>query len=224
MAAFLHGKELKEEVFMEQPEGFKDPSHPNHVCKLILTLHGLHQSARHWNEKVADFLVNLGMHQSQHDPSFFILLNGETLQGLITIHMDEIAIAGTDEFLSSFIKSLKSWFHISSETPPEQHLSICISCSADLSHFNLNQQTYIEKLKSQFFGEEETPTARTPYVQGFNTLVPASTDEDSNLAYNSLIGALLWLAQCTRPDISFAVNRLSQFLKKITKVHFNAAL
>ncbi len=157
------------------------------------------------------------MKKSQHDPTLFFLLNDHSLEGLITIHVDDIAISGTDEFLSSFRKSLKSRFLISSDTPLEQNLSICISRSAELSQFNLNQQTRIYELTSQFFGQEIPPTARTPYVQGFNTHVPAATDEYSNPAYNSLIGALLWLAQCTRTDISFAVKRLSSYLREIQR-------
>lgn len=223
-AAFLHGKNLGEEVYMEQPEGFRDHGSPNHVCKLILPLYGLHQSARLWNEQLTEFLQQSGLRQSEHDPYLFFLLEGECLHGLLTIHIDDIAFAEEDSFISSFSTSLKSPFPISANKPLESHLSICISRSPDLKYFNLNQKSYIEKLTSQYFPGKPPPTVHTPYINGFNTLSPSLDISQSNSNYNSLIGALLWLAQCTRPDISFAINRPSQFLKKNDDRHFHAAL
>lgn len=45
----------------------------------------------------------------------------------------------------------------------------------------------------------------------------------TNHPYCSFIGALLWLSNGTRPDITFAVNQLSSFMNNLTDVHWRAA-
>nr|GFA35619.1 retrovirus-related Pol polyprotein from transposon TNT 1-94 [Tanacetum cinerariifolium] len=57
--AFLNGP-LKEEVYVNQPDGFVDPHHPNKVCRLKKALYGLKQAPRAWYDKLSNFLVSKG--------------------------------------------------------------------------------------------------------------------------------------------------------------------
>ncbi|XP_060170707.1 uncharacterized protein LOC132601648 [Lycium barbarum] len=67
--AFLHG-ELKETVYMYQPMGFRDRTHPDYVWLLRKSLYGLKQAPRAWYRRFADFVFSLGFSNSRRSPSF----------------------------------------------------------------------------------------------------------------------------------------------------------
>ncbi|GKD66309.1 retrovirus-related pol polyprotein from transposon TNT 1-94 [Tanacetum coccineum] len=50
--------ELKEKVYVCQPEGFVDPNHPTHVYCLKKTLYGLKQSPQAWYDTLSWFLLD----------------------------------------------------------------------------------------------------------------------------------------------------------------------
>ena len=66
--AFLNGT-LKEQVYMEQPDGFEDGT--GKVCHLHRTLYGLKQSPREWYNDVNQTMQDMGFTSTAHDPSVF---------------------------------------------------------------------------------------------------------------------------------------------------------
>ena len=65
--AFLYG-DLREELYMEQPAGFKVKGREDEVCRLHRSLYGLKQSSRAWNEKFNSFLLKYGFTRGLADP------------------------------------------------------------------------------------------------------------------------------------------------------------
>nr|GFB42691.1 retrovirus-related Pol polyprotein from transposon TNT 1-94 [Tanacetum cinerariifolium] len=55
--AFLNG-DLKEEVYVSQPEGFVDPDHPTHVYRLKKAQYGLKKAPRAWYDMLSRFLLD----------------------------------------------------------------------------------------------------------------------------------------------------------------------
>jgi hypothetical protein len=71
---------------------------------------------------------------------------------------------------------------------------------------------------------DPSPPTFTPTDSAFKDLARRKPSKpESSGPYQQIVGSLLWAAQCNRPDISFAVNRLSQFLKDPSKAHWQAA-
>ncbi|GKA20745.1 putative ribonuclease H-like domain-containing protein [Tanacetum coccineum] len=70
-SAFLYGT-IKEEVYVTQPPGFKDPDYPEKVYKVIKAVYGLHQAPRAWYETLANYLLSNGFKRGKIDQTLFI--------------------------------------------------------------------------------------------------------------------------------------------------------
>nr|GFA06778.1 hypothetical protein [Tanacetum cinerariifolium] len=68
--AFLYGP-LKEEVYVNQPDGFVNPYHPDKVYRLKKALYGLKQAPRAWYDELSNFLVSKGFSKGSIDPTLF---------------------------------------------------------------------------------------------------------------------------------------------------------
>nr|GEZ13155.1 copia protein [Tanacetum cinerariifolium] len=89
--AFLNGN-LREEVYINQPDGFVDPDNPNHVYKLKKALYGLKQAPRAWCDMLSSFLLSYDFSKGLVDPTLFIRKNGNDLL-MVQIYVDDIIFA-----------------------------------------------------------------------------------------------------------------------------------
>ncbi|GJU59825.1 retrovirus-related pol polyprotein from transposon TNT 1-94 [Tanacetum coccineum] len=89
---FLNGS-LKEEVYVNQPDGFVDPHHPNKVYHLKKELYGLKQAPRAWYDELSNFIVSKGFSKGSIDPTLFIKNHGDDIL-LVQIYVDDSDHAG----------------------------------------------------------------------------------------------------------------------------------
>nr|GFA67012.1 retrovirus-related Pol polyprotein from transposon TNT 1-94 [Tanacetum cinerariifolium] len=87
---FLNGN-LREEVYVSQPDGFVDPDNLNHVYKLKKALYGLKQAPRAWYDMLSSFLLSKDFSKGSVDPTLFIRRNGNDLI-LVQIYVDDIIL------------------------------------------------------------------------------------------------------------------------------------
>ena len=221
--AFLNGH-LDKPVFMEQPPGFEDPQYPDWVCEVNRSLYGLKQSPRQWNIELHKALLDLGLTNSKYDPTLYFKLNSGTLVGALTTHVDDLAIVGEPGFVDSIILAVGKRFKIGADEELSHFLSLKISRDIPNKNILLNQSHYITEICDRFLDGKHV-SVPTPTDINFKNLKHRSlSDPPSPGPYPQLIGSLLWVSQCTRPDISFAVNRLSQYLRDPSDTHWHAGL
>nr|GEW52204.1 hypothetical protein [Tanacetum cinerariifolium] len=88
--AFLYGP-LKEEVYINQPDGFVDPYHLDKVYRLKKALYGIKQAPRAWYDELSTFLVSKGFSKGSIDPTLFITKHmGDIL--IVQIYVDDIIL------------------------------------------------------------------------------------------------------------------------------------
>jgi hypothetical protein len=216
--AFLHGL-LKETVFMAQPLGFVDSTLPSHVCHLQKSLYGLKQAPRAWFERFTSHLLTLGFVASVADASLFILSH-ESITVYLLLYVDDIIITGNNSTaISNIISQLSTTFELKDLGPLRYFLGLQIDYKK--AGFFVHQHKYLTDLLHKFNMTDckaaSTPIATTPI------LTTTTTDVLSDpTPYRSLVGALQY-ATFTRPDITFAVNRVCQFMHRPSPAHFVAA-
>ena len=103
-SAFLNWY-IKEEVFVEQPPGFKDHKYPDHVFKLTKALYGLKQAPRAWYECLSSFLLQNNFKRGKVDTTLFIK-NTDTDMIIVQIYVDDIIFGATNPNLCKEFKHL----------------------------------------------------------------------------------------------------------------------
>nr|GFA30650.1 retrovirus-related Pol polyprotein from transposon TNT 1-94 [Tanacetum cinerariifolium] len=112
ITAFLYGP-LKEDVYVNQPDGFVDPYHPDKIYRLKKALYGLKQAPRAWYDELFKFLLSKGFSKGSIDPTLFITKHkGDIL--LVKIYVDDIIFGSTNpNLLKRFEKLMHNKFEMS---------------------------------------------------------------------------------------------------------------
>ncbi|KAI3673709.1 hypothetical protein L6452_39837 [Arctium lappa] len=214
--AFLNGT-LDETVFMEQPPGFTNPQFPNHVCKLSKALYGLKQAPHAWFQHLSTFLLSYGFTCSRADTSLFVLTRDSCIMYLL-VYVDDLILTGNDETtITTFISRLNHEFAIKDLGDLNYFLGLEVAYM-DNGLF-LTQSKYASDIlkKADLYDSKPVSTPLPPHASFTTDGLPF---KDPTL-YRSLVGALQYLT-ITRPDLSYVVNQVSQFLKAPTADHFQS--
>nr|GFB04643.1 retrovirus-related Pol polyprotein from transposon TNT 1-94 [Tanacetum cinerariifolium] len=156
--AFLNGN-LREEVYVSQPDGFVDPDNPNHVYKLKKDLYRLKQAPRAWYDMLSSFMLSQDFSKGSVDPILFIRRNGNDLL-LVQIYVDDIIFAAsTLELCDLFATLMCSKFNMSMMGKISFFLGLQISQNP--RGIFINQSKYaLESLKK--YGFESYDPVDTP--------------------------------------------------------------
>ena len=213
--AFLHG-DLHEEVYMMVPQGIPNPD--NKVYKLRKSLYGLKQASRQWFQKLSATLLDLGYQQSKCDYSLFINKSSSNIT-IIAVYVDDILITGSDTSEVNFVKSqLDALFGIKDLGSLHYFLGLELAYLKDGIFLSQKKFTY-ELL--QLSGISDQSIVATPLPLNCKVLVDEGIPISDPSIYRTLIGKLNFLIH-TRPDLSFTVQTLSQFMQCPRDTHFHA--
>lgn len=216
--AYLHGA-IDEDIYMEVPPGY-DKATKGQVCKLQRSLYGLKQAGRQWNKELTATLMSQGFSQSSFDHCLFTKGHGDSFIALL-VYVDDCLISSPSADLISDLKGfLDKKFTIKDLGDVKYFLGIEVARTA--AGIFLTQHKFIMDIIHDT-GLHDAKPADSPYIQGMKLRTAMGHPLQDAGSYRRLIGRLLYLSM-TRPDISYAVQQLSQFMQHPHQSHLKAAL
>lgn len=206
-SAFLHGT-IEEDIYMKIPEGFvvKDGL----VCKLNKALYGLKQAPYRWNYRFNEFAERHQLKRSQHDPCLYVKTTESSVIYLL-LYVDDIIIASNRIDEIKFLKQkLSQNFEMHDMGDLRQFLGINVRKTNDGIY--LNQRKYLLNVLERF-GMSDCKESKTPMEA--NIYFGENKETENTLLVKGkpvreLIGCLMYLMLCTRPDLSASLNLCSR--------------
>jgi len=215
--AFLNGV-LAEPVYMKLPKGYEAPGM---VCKLKKTLYGLKQAPKEWYDVLSAAMVKLGFSCSPNDAALWYqdLPSGRVW----VLHwVDDLQVAHRE--LAEVVKvkeGLLKMFKGKDLGETTRYLNMEVERDRAAGTLKMSQPLNVQALVGKLGLENGNPR-QLPMSAGAE--VQAWVEGDSKLEdvklYSEVVGGLLYLSCCTRPDICYAVNTLARYMSRPTVRHF----
>uniref|UniRef100_A0A2N9F943 Integrase catalytic domain-containing protein n=1 Tax=Fagus sylvatica TaxID=28930 RepID=A0A2N9F943_FAGSY len=218
--AFLNG-ELTEEVYMQLPPGFSQPpGFSPKVCRLRRALYGLKQAPRAWFAKFSSTISQHGFSASSYDLALFFRRSDHGIT-LLLLYVDDMIITSDDvQGIQDLKRFLGQHFEMKDLGPLSYFLGLEVSSSSD--GYYLTQAKYTSDLISRAgITDSKIVDTSIEYNNRLNTH-DGEPLPDATL-YRQLVGSLVYLT-VTRPDISYAVHIVSQFMAAPRSLHYAAVL
>jgi hypothetical protein len=220
-AAFLNSKP-KYDNYICLPDGFTYKG--SKYAFMLKNIYGTRDAARGWYDDQHNYLMRTFplLRRSSVDPCFYYILTS-SLTVFMVLTVDDYAVATNQpDWYTNFVKIYGATYTCRDLGHLTLYNGIHIRISSNIHTIRLSQQREINSLLRRF-NMIDCNSARTPMLTDFNSPPRSETDTCPLFDYPSLIGALLWIARMTRPDILFAVITLSAFMKTFTNEHVMAA-
>ncbi|KAG8475835.1 hypothetical protein CXB51_032770 [Gossypium anomalum] len=222
---FLH-RELEEDIYMQQPEGFIVSEKEDYVCLLKKSLYGLKQSPRQWYKRFDSFMTSHDFKRSSFDSCVYFKKNNDGSFVYLLLYVDDMLIAAKDKGEIRKVKAqLSEEFEMKDLGPVKKILGMEILRDRKASKLYLSQKGYIEKVLYRFNMQSAKPISTTlaAHFRLSSALSPQSNDEIeymSHVPYSSVVESLMYAMVCSCPDLSYVVSAVSRYMANPGKEHY----
>ncbi|GAA5861420.1 hypothetical protein JCM5353_003799, partial [Sporobolomyces roseus] len=215
--AYLLGN-LDREIYIRQPPGFINSKNPSGVRRLRKALYGLKQGGREWQKVLRGALEEIGFKPCPADNGFYVRWkNGKVT--LIPTHVDDGMIMGDDD-MEATVNEISTRLEGKLKLVDNSlFLGMRIRRHEDGS-VELDQTHYIKSILDRFFPNGLSPIS-TPLDSSYSSITAATEDERFECPYRELLGALMYLSSCTRPDLAFPLSFAARFASCPAQRHWS---
>ena len=206
-------------IYVDQPEGFviKNENHEKLVLKLKKSLYGLKQSGRNWNNILHNYLIENNFQRSINEPCFYFNAIDNVY---LLVWVDDLIISAKTDTLTHVKQTLEHRFRM--KDLGQVSLFLGIEFEHDVKSLCLSQAKYITKILARF-GMLDCKPKSIPCEMKMSSTNSCPLDENELKQYKQIVGALIYLMVATRPDISFTVTKLSQYMTCALQSHMTMA-
>lgn len=216
-SAFLHG-DLKEVVYVSQPEGFVKKGHEEKVYRLTKALYGLRQAPRAWNLKLDGTLKILGFKRCSKEQAIYTKHEGNELI-IMGVYVDDLIVTSScTKKIEEFKKQMEEKFEMSDLGLLSYYLGIEVKQTE--KGITIKQEGYAKKILKETSLLECNP-AKCPMDPGLKLSKDERGEPVDPTNYRRLVGCLRYLLN-TRPDLSYAVGIASRYMQSPMVSHLVA--
>lgn len=211
---------LKEQIYLAAPDGINVKK--GYALHVLRSLYGLKQAARDWNLLCKKHLLIWGLTQSKSDPCVY---TNHSRKLIVIVYVDDILVAAASlDNVSWFKNQVAQRFKTKDLGEIEKVLGIRVARNRQEHTLCLDQERYLDETLTKYgipCGKHHT---RSIPMANYNALRPASKDDRrvDITEYQSAVGSLMYAMVHTRPDISFALGKLSQYMTDPAEHHRQA--
>ena len=173
------------------------------------------QSGRMWYNRLSEYLLKEVYANNLICPCIFIK-KSEIGFEIIVVYVDDLNLIGTPEELTRIAKYLKNEFEMKDLGKPKFCLGLQIKYVP--TGVLVHQSAYTKKILKRFYMDKAHPLSSPIIVRSLDVkkdlFRPCEKDKEllgPKVPYLSVIGALIYLANCTQPDIAFSINLLAKY-------------
>ncbi|CAI7808419.1 unnamed protein product, partial [Closterium sp. NIES-54] len=210
--AFLQGS-LHEEIWLRRPPGFTRSFPAGTQWNLRRPVYGLRQAPREWHDTLRTTLAALGFAPSTSDPSLFLRTDTTLPLFYILVYVDDLVFATADTEALAHVKSELQKRHTCTDLGElTSYLGLRITRDRAQRTITLTQSHMVQQVLQRFGFTYSSPQS-TPLPTGHSLSAPRSDESvEPSGPYPELVGCLMYLMTCTRPDLAYPLSLLARYM------------
>ncbi|CAI5948005.1 unnamed protein product [Closterium sp. NIES-64] len=210
--AFLQGS-LHEEIWVPRPPGFTGTFPPGTQWSLRRPVYGLHQAPREWHDTLGTTLAALGFAPSTADPSLFLRTDTSLPPFYILVYVDNLVFATADTAGLAYVKSELLKRHTCTDLGEvRSYLGLQITRDRARRTITLTQSHMVQQVLQRFGFTYSSPQATPLATRHSLSALPSDESVESSGPYPELVGSLMYLMTCTRPDLAYPLSILARYV------------
>ncbi|CAI5991743.1 unnamed protein product [Closterium sp. NIES-64] len=210
--AFLQGS-LHEEIWLRRPPGFTGTFPPGTQWSLRRPVYGLRQAPREWHDTVRTTLAALGFAPSTADLSLFLRTDTSLPPFYILVYVDDLVFATADTAGLAYVKSELLKRHTCTDLGElRSYLGLQITRDRARRTITLTQSHMVQQVLQRFGFTYSSPQATPLSTRHSLSALPSDESVESSGPFAELVGCLMYLMTCTRPDLAYPLSILARYV------------